>query len=100
MIRFEYFTLVEKYGEIGITATEMANYLGVDVQVARNWLSRWTKAGYLTLRAHKTEGEHHKLGRGRPAGTEGRYSIGKKAWGELMSRAHISGGSENVEHPS
>jgi len=91
MLNDEFFALIEKSGSAGITAQEIADHTGCNLQAVRNWVSRWKTKGYLKLIPH--EGHIHdpnrrqvesKFTAGRPKGSAGRYILGDKWWGELV----------------
>lgn len=80
-INYEAFELIERRGSI--TPAELAKTLGVQVDSAASWLSKWTSKGYLKWVPGPGVVKEHRREPGRPRGSGGRYVIGKKWWGEL-----------------
>ncbi len=72
-INYEAFEIIERNGSI--TPQELAKHIGVKVDSAASWLSKWASKGYL-----KWVPDRYVKRKGRPSG---RYEIGKKWWGEL-----------------
>ncbi len=72
-INYEAFELIERKGSM--TPQELAKHLGLKVDSAAAWLSRWAVKGYLIWVP-----DPYKKRTGRPSG---RYKIGEKWWGEL-----------------
>lgn len=87
----EWFRYIEFRQPGGVTAKELADYIGVKVPVVRNWLSKWTTKGYLKHVPHeghvKDPTRHRSGGRftaGRPKNSSGTYVLGDKWWGEYI----------------
>lgn len=82
MINAEAFELIEQRKEEGVTAEYFAKRLGLPKQQAANWLSKWTRRGFLQYIPF--DGELERTGwrsRGRPKGGQGKYVLGRKEWG-------------------
>lgn len=60
---------------VKVTPDEFKDKFGLDLQVARNWLSKWASRGYLK-HEYSVESKTSK----KPSGY---YRIGKKAWSEI-----------------
>jgi len=45
-VNTEAFELIEKYN--GMISEELADHLGIHIDSARSWLSKWASRGYLT----------------------------------------------------
>lgn len=86
MINYELFQLIEKSGEHGITAKELAAHTGRELSTVRSWCSRWTAKRYLKrLPAEEPEWK-------RPVGQpECRYVCGEKEWARMVNVENLSG---------
>lgn len=81
MLNTEAFELIEKRKEEGVTAEYLASRLGIPRQQAANWLSKWTRRGFLTYIPFEGKIERTSWrGKGRPLGGQGRYVLGRKEW--------------------
>ncbi len=79
-INYEAFELIEKLGSI--TPAELAKHLGVKVDSAASWLSKWTSRGYLKWVPDATRMKNSS-GKRKSGRRKGSYEIGVKWWGEL-----------------
>ncbi len=82
----ELFQLVEQSGDTGITAKEMAEHTGMQLNTVRGWCSRWTKEKF--LKRLPPPDHEWKMERGRP---ECRYVLGNKEWSVFLNRESFRG---------
>ena len=89
------FRYIELMGDEGVTAETLSIKIGIPVQQAANWLSKWSNRGMLQFIPFNGKVERlppHKAGR--PKGGRGHYTLGKVEWasyryGKLEDRMAI-----------